>query len=50
MLNESNAIFVLYVPRRIKIELGHFVMVPMNFKIDLPDNTIYHCWQKEILN
>ena len=40
LLNESITVFVLFRPRRIKIEPRHFVMIPMNFKIDLPDNIV----------
>ena len=31
---------VLYAPKRIKIEPGHMVSVPMNFKIILPEHII----------
>ena len=39
-LCESNIVFALYTPIRIKLEPGHFVNVPMNIKIDLPRNII----------
>ena len=39
-LCESNIVFALYTPRRIKLEPGQFVKVPMNIKIDLPRNII----------
>ena len=39
-LCESNIVFALYTPRRIKLEPEHFVNVPMNIKIDLPRNII----------
>ena len=37
---ESNNVFALYAPRKIKLEPGHFVNVPMNIKIELPQNII----------
>ena len=39
-LNESNTTFVLYAPKRIKIEPGHAESVPMNFKIILLEHII----------
>ena len=39
-LSEWSTVFALYAPRRIKLEPGHFINVPMNKKIDLPQNII----------
>ena len=37
-LCESNTVFALYAPKRIKLKAGQFVIVQTNVKIDLPDN------------
>ena len=39
-MQKKDTVFALYAPRRIKLEPGHFVNVPINKKLELPQNII----------